>query len=232
MIRRLTGNSDAGAPGEFTFRAAVHEPGPKTIFGRRFSEGGVDEAEKVLSYLSEQPQTARFLATKLVRHFVSDQPPANLVERLAKAYLDNEGALVPVYLELIHAKETWAEPLAKYKTPQDYLVSAYRAIGTVPRGNGIVEVATQLGQRPLTPGSPAGWPDIADNWNGGDALLKRIEWAAQLGSNIGDRIDAKQRLDDVLGETASEATRQGVARAESGAQAIALLFAAPEFQRR
>jgi len=232
MARRLTGSTDAGAPGEFTFRPAVHEPGTKTIFGRRFSEGGVDEAESVLAFLSEQQQTARFLATKLARHFVADQPPAALVDRLADAYLANEGELVPVYRELIRAKESWTDPLAKYKTPQDYLVSTFRAIGTVPNGNSLVGVATQLGQRPLTPGSPAGWPDIADNWNGGDALLKRIEWASEVGINIGDRIDATERLDDVLGETASEATRLGVQRAESGSQAIALLFSAPEFQRR
>ncbi len=93
-------------------------------------------------------------------------------------------------------------------------------------------IATQLGQRPLTPGSPAGWPDVAEHWNGGDALLKRIEWASQVGANVGDRIDAVERLDEVLGETASDATRQGIARAESGAQAITLLLAAPEFQRR
>lgn len=232
MIRRLSGSDAAGAPGEFTFRAGVHEPGAKTIFGKRFSEGEVEETEAVLAYLAVQPQTAKFLATKLARHFVADEPPAALVDRLAATYLENDAELVPVYRELIRAQESWTDPLAKYKTPQDYLVSTYRAIGTTPNGNGLVNIATQLGQRPLTPGSPAGWPDIADHWNGGDALLKRIEWAAQVGANIGDRIDASERLDEVLGETASEATRVGISRAESGAQAIALLFAAPEFQRR
>ena len=84
----------------------------------------------------------------------------------------------------------------------------------------------------MTPGSPAGWPDVADHWTSGDALLKRIEWSTALGSSVGDRVDAVARLDEVLGETAGTATRNGVRRAESGAQAIALLFASPEFQRR
>lgn len=232
MIRRLSGSSETGAPGEFTFRASVHEPGSKTIFGKRFGEGEVDEAESVLAYLAEQPQTATFIATKLARHFVADDPPRELVDRLADSYLESGGELQPVYLELIRARESWAEPLAKYKTPQDYLVSTFRAMDSKPNGMSLVGIATQLGQRPLTPGSPAGWPDIADHWNGGDALLKRVEYAAQVGRNVGDRIDAEQRLDDVLGETASEATRLGVSRAESGAQAMALLFSAPEFQKR
>jgi uncharacterized protein (DUF1800 family) len=236
MLRRLTGSNQAEAAGEFTFRAAVHEPGAKTILGQRFAEGGADEAEAVLSFLARQPQTARFVATKLARHFVADDPPQKLVERLTKTYLDNDGELVPVYRELIKAEEAWSDPLSKYKTPTEFLVSTYRALGTPPRNrnqsNQLVGLATQMGQRPLTPGSPAGWSDFEDQWNGGDALLKRIEWATQVGANVGDRIDAVARLDDVLGETAGRATRQGVRRAESGAQAIALLFSAPEFQRR
>lgn len=232
MARRLTGNADAGAAGEFTFRAGVHEPGSKTILGKRFREGGVDEAESVLAFLAEQPQTAHFLATKLARHFVADEPPPALVERLANTYLENNGELKPVYLELIRATESWVDPLAKFKTPQDYLISTWRALGTRPNRLSLVGVATTLGQRPLTPGSPAGWPDIAAHWNSGDSLLKRIEWATTVGANVGDRIDASQRLDDVLGEIASDATRLGIRRAESGAQAIALLFSAPEFQRR
>jgi len=155
-----------------------------------------------------------------------------ILDRLAKTWLDTNGELEPVYIELIRAGESWADPLAKYKTPQDYLVSAYRALGTRPAGNQLVGLATQLGQRPLTPGSPAGWPDIADHWNGGDALLKRIEWATQVAAGIGDRVDAPPRLDEVLGEAASDATRRGVRGAESGAQAVALLLSAPEFQRR
>jgi uncharacterized protein (DUF1800 family) len=186
----------------------------------------------VLHYLARRPQTARHLATKLARHFLADEPPPKLVDALARVYLDNDGELAPVYRRLVQAEESWREPLAKYKTPQDFLISTYRALGTAPPGNRLPALATQLGQRPLTPGSPAGWPDTADSWNGGDALFKRIEWATATGRQTGDRIDAVDRLDAVLGETASETTRNGVRRAESGAQAIALLFSAPEFQRR
>ena len=232
IARRLGGSVDLGKPGEFAFRAPVHEPGSKTILGQRFREGGVDEAEAVLEYLAVQPATARFLATKLARHFVADVPPPELVDRLATTYLDSDAELAPVYHELINAAESWREPLTKYKTPQDFLISTYRALDTTPRANNLAALATQLGQRPMTPGSPAGWPDIADHWNGGDALLKRIEWATTLGGSIGDRIDAEPRLDEILGAVASNATRFGIRRAESGAQALALLFSAPEFQRR
>lgn len=232
IARRLGAVAAAADPGEFAFREAMHEPGAKIILGKRFGEDGVAEAESILGFLAAQPQTAKFLATKLARHFVGDTPPPALVERLARTYLDNDTALAPVYRELISARESWAEPLAKFKTPQEFLISAYRALDGDANDARLVAIATQLGQRPATPGSPAGWPDAAEHWASGEALMKRFEWATAAGAGVGDRIDAVARLDEVLGETASDSTRNAIRRAESGAQAIALVFAAPEFQRR
>jgi len=93
-------------------------------------------------------------------------------------------------------------------------------------------VLTQLGQRPMTPGSPAGWPDTAAHWDGGEALLKRIEWAGAIGRSVGDRVDPAAIANKVLGPVLSDETRQTIRRAESAGQALTLLFAAPEFQRR
>jgi uncharacterized protein (DUF1800 family) len=230
---RVVAALDPSEPGQFAFREIIHEPGAKRILGQRFAESGVGETESVLGFLAQQPQTARFLATKLARHFVADEPPAALVDRLAQTYLDNDGELAPVYRELVRSEEAWREPLAKFKTPEDFLISSYRALDQrQQRPQQLIATATQLGQRPLTPGSPAGWPDIAAHWMSGDALLKRVEIATTLGNSIGDRIDATAHVGEILGAVASDSTRTGISRAESGAQAIALLLAAPEFQRR
>lgn len=232
VARRLVASRETGPPGEFFFREAMHEPGTRTILGERFREDGVAQAEAALDYLATRPETARFIASKLARHFVADEPPPALVEQLARTWLEHDGELAPVYRELVAAEAAWQPSPAKYKTPEEFIVSVHRALGTTPNALSVVTLATELGQRPLTPGSPAGWPDIAANWNGGDALLKRIEWLTTVGATIGDRIDAAARLDAVLGEAAGAATRNAVQRSESGAQAITLLFAAPEFQRR
>ena len=82
--------------------------------------------------LAAHPATAKHLATKLARHFVADDPPATLVERFAAVYLRNDGELEPVYHALIAADESWREPLAKYKTPQDFVISTFRALDHVP----------------------------------------------------------------------------------------------------
>ena len=223
---------DAGAPGEFHFRALMHEPGDKTIMGKRYREDGVDEGEEALRTFALHPKTATHLATKLARHFVADDPPAKLVDRLADAYIKSDGELTSVYRVLIDSDESWREPLAKFKTPHDFAISAYRLLDFPPDNlQPITAFLTQAGQRPYTPGSPAGWADTAATWSSGDALLKRIEFATAAGRRIGDRIDPTARAGEVLGAL-GEHTTMSIRGAESGAQAFALLLASPEFQRR
>ena len=137
-----------------------------------------------------------------------------------------------VYRALIEAEESWREPLAKFKTPHDFVISAYRSLDFVPDDlRPITAFLTQAGQRPYAPGSPAGWPDTAASWNGGDALLKRIEFATAAGRRIGDRIDPLTRAGEVLGAL-GEHTSESIRDAENAAQGFALLLASPEFQRR
>ncbi|MEO8467330.1 MAG: DUF1800 domain-containing protein [Gammaproteobacteria bacterium] len=224
---------DPGKPGEFLFRPIMHEPGEKTVLGQKYKERGVAEGEQVLAHLALHPATAHHLATKLAQQFVADEPPAALVDRLAAVYVKNDGELTPVYRALIAADESWKEPLAKYKTPQDFVISSYRAMNVQPeRPETLIAFLSEMGQRPYTPGSPAGWPDTAAAWDGGDALLKRIEWAGAAGRRVGDRRNALELASAVLPASADERTTASIRNAESGAQAFALLLSAPEFQRR
>jgi uncharacterized protein (DUF1800 family) len=211
----------------------MHEPGDKMVLGKKYAERGVDEGEEVLKALAVHESTARHLATKLARHFVADEPPANLVDELAATYLESRGELVPVYRALIRSEASWREPHAKFKTPQDFVISTFRAVGApndnMQRVTGFLE---QLGQRPFTPGSPAGWPDVAAHWDSGDALLKRVEWAAAVGRASGERLEPVALAADVLGATLGEHSALSIERAESRNQALALLISSPEFQRR
>jgi uncharacterized protein (DUF1800 family) len=230
-LARLAANE--GQTGEFQFRPAMHEPGSKTILGKTYREDGVAEGEKVLRDLAAHPSTARFVATKLARHFAGDEPPPALVERLRATFAKTDGDLGALYRTLVESPEPWSQPLAKFKTPQDFVISTYRALGQRPdEPQRMIAFLEQLGQRPYTPGSPAGFPDVASSWDGGGALLKRIDWAAAVGRTVGDRVDPEALAADVLGPVLSDHTRVSVARAASAAQGLTLLLAAPEFQRR
>jgi uncharacterized protein (DUF1800 family) len=224
---------DSGPPGEFFFREEFHEPGAKRLLGRSYGEDGIRQGEKILEDLALRPETARHISTKLARHFIADEPPREVVERMSRAWHDSRGNLVKVYLALLDSPEAWAEPLAKYKTPADYIHSSYRALGIPVRdGRRALQPFEALGQRSLSPGSPAGWPDTAADWDGSSALLKRIAWADAVGQRLGDARNARELAPQLLGATLSEETAKAVARAESGAQALTLLMASPEFMRR
>jgi uncharacterized protein (DUF1800 family) len=227
------GRLRGGDPGRFYFREAFHEPEPKTLLGRRYREDGLAQGEAALRDLARHPQTARHLATKLARHFIADDPPAAVVDRIARAFEVSEGDLPTVYRALLDAPQAWEPASAKFKTPADYIQSAYRAL-TLPvenerRGLAAFEL---LGQRTFQPGSPAGWPDRSADWDGSSALLKRIEWANAVGQRLGSRVDALSIADAALGASLTDATRTGLSRAQDGAQALTLLLSSPEFMRR
>ena len=222
-----------GKPGTFEFRENIHEPGAQTVLGKRYSQAGVEQGEAVLRDLAAHPSTARFLATKLARHFVADEPPARLVDELASTYLESGGDLSAVYTALVESDEAWQEMQSKYKTPHDFVISTFRAFDHVPENARFVVAALDLmAQTPFRPGSPEGWPDTAAQWGGADGLYKRIEWCNTVARVVGSRARPVELGDAILGPAFSAKTRQAVARAESGTQALTLLLASPEFQRR
>ncbi len=227
------GRLAAGEPGQFVFRADLHEPGEQQLLGRRYAQAGYGQGAAALRDLARHPATAAHLAQKLARHFVADEPPAAVVARVAAAFRRHDGDLLPVYRALVESPEAWATPFAKYKTPADYAHSAFRGLDLPAddRRAGLV-VYELLGQRAWSPGSPAGWPDRAVDWDGASALMKRIEWADAVGERLGDRRDAPGLAPALLGGVLTADTSTAITRAASAAQAITLLLTAPEFMRR
>ena len=222
-----------GEPGKFEFRENIHEPGSQTLLGKQYAAAGIKQGESVLRDLAVHPSTARFLATKLARHFVADEPPPALVQRLTDAHLDSDGDLSVVYEALISARESWLAISAKYKSPHDFVISTLRAFDHVPdRPQFIIAALDLMGQTPYRPGSPEGWPDTALQWGGADALYKRIEWANTVARRVGSRVNPVELGQAVLGPAFATETRKAVSRAESLSQGMTLLLASPDFQRR
>ncbi|MBY8825970.1 DUF1800 domain-containing protein [Sphingomonas colocasiae] len=221
-----------GEPGAFVFADRLHEPGPRTILGRQYPQEGEAQARAVLQDLAVHPATALHVATKLARHFVADDPPASLVDRLAAAFTASRGDLPTLYAALIDAPESWAPDAGKFKTPWDWGVSALRATGaTTADGRMVVAMMQQLGQPVWQPGSPAGWEDVAASWMGPDALLRCVEAAQRLVQRVGDA-DPRSLAARILPGTLSPSTAQVIAQADSPAQGLALLLVSPEFLRR
>ncbi len=228
-----TGRLAGGTSGRFYFRENLHEPGAKTFLGKTYRETGQRQGEAVLADLAVHPATARFIATKLVRHFVADDAPSAAVERVARAFLKSGGNLPQVYAALIESPEAWNPDRRKFKTPEDFVFSTLRALDVVPqKPQQIVSSFELLGQRQYTPGSPAGWPDTAKSWDGSDAILHRVVWASRVASWYERGHDPVDLAASSLGGYARDETVTALRRASSASQALALLLMSPEFQRR
>lgn len=215
------------------FESAWHEPGTKTVLGRRYPEGA-DGLPQVLHELARHPATARFVAGKLARHFVADQPPPALVDRLAQTFLRSDGDLPTVYRALLDAPEAWDATPSKLKSPEEMVVSSARVLqlGAKAFERQPDAGAALLGQRVQAAPSPAGWPDAAEEWLGPDAVWKRVEWATRVADRMGVLVDARALAESSLGPLLSDNTGKQIERAADGSQALALLLLAPEFQRR
>jgi len=222
-----------GEPGKFAFHDGAHEPGTKTILGTRYSQSGIAQPHAVLADLARHPATARHIASKLARHFIADEPPSDAIDHIAKAFLDSDGDLPAVHRAVLDTPAAWAAPATKLKTPHELVVSTFRALDFVPsEPRQVAAPFDLLGQRPYTPGSPAGWPDTATQWDGPDALLKRIEWAGSVAARVASREQPLSLGERSLGAALNERTRVAITRAASAEQGITLLLASPEFQRR
>jgi uncharacterized protein (DUF1800 family) len=221
-------NPDHG--GEFVFNKRMHEPAPQSLIGNTYPDTGIEQGRSVLADLARHPATARHVATKLARHFIADDPPPALVERLTQRFLDTDGDLKEVAKALVSAPESWAPEQAKIKRPGEWIVAGRRATGTQGQIERMTGVQALLGEALWRPPAPKGFPDDNAAWL--DGLALRLQNANTFAQNVGANLDPQAVLESALGPLASEETRLTVARAESKPQALAFLLMAPEFQRR
>jgi uncharacterized protein (DUF1800 family) len=237
--------------GTFRFDPRMHDDGDKAVLGHVIKAGGgKSDGEQVLDILVKHPSTARFVATKLARRFVADDPPKALVDRAAARFTETGGDLRAVVRTILTSPEFFAPTAyrAKTKTPFEFVVSAVRTTG-IDVGNALalVRALQELGMPLYGAQPPTGYADRADAWVNSGALLNRMNFAVSLtggqlrarGSDI-RRPFAEQSARDAsndlfaraLARDVSESTVSTVGRATTAPQAIALILGSPEFQKR
>ncbi|HEY0121011.1 MAG TPA: DUF1800 family protein [Rhizobium sp.] len=228
----VRGQSRLGAPGTFAFNAAAHEPGDQTLMGLTYADDGFGQGREALHDLSRHPATARHIATKLVRYFVSDVPPPTLVQKLSATFTKTDGDLSAVYLALLGSDEAWDTKLVKIRSPLEFVIALLRASGEKPKPNVVVSALAAMGQPFWAPSGPNGFPDTVDAWASGQGLSTRMDVANMIANAAPPQVDPRRFVSDSLGALLSDDTLQAVSRAETRSQGLAIAYLSPEFQRR
>jgi uncharacterized protein (DUF1800 family) len=223
--------------GGFRFVQALHDDREKVVLGHRLAGGGENDAEQVLDILSSHPSTARYISTKLARRFVSDNPPAALVERMAATFRRSDGDLREVMTVLLTSPEFLAPDAqaAKVKNPLEFVVSALRATGaSVDDARPLVRAVQQLGMPLYQCQPPTGYRDTADTWVNTGSLINRMNVALTFASGRmpGVTLTSPPGATALLAADISDTTRRTIERATNTQQALALALGSPEFQRR
>ena len=184
---------------EFFFNDRLHDNKPKMVLGHKISTGGMKDGEEVIDILARDPHTAHHLSLEIARHFVSDNPPDALVERMTQTYLATDGDIRAVLHTMIYSPEFWSHDVyrAKIKTPFELVVSAARAVDadvSVPLP--MVQWTSRIGEPLYQCQPPTGYADKAADWVNTGALLNRLNYSLTLagGHMNGTRVDVAAAL--------------------------------------
>jgi len=225
---------------EFHFEPRLHDNGDKVVLGQIIKGAGQDEGRKVIHLLATHPSTARFIATKLARRFVADDPPTALVDRAAQTFRKTDGNIREVVRTIVTSPEFLAleARAAKVKTPLEFVVSAVRASGaSVDDASDLAKRIGQMGMPLYMQQPPTGYKDTAEAWVSTSGLLARLNFALDLagGRVAGVSVDASRiAAASVVPQGLSPQTQKTLA-AEADltpARMAGLVLGSPEFQRR
>ena len=170
--------------GEFAFDESQHDAQPKTVLGIHLQPDRVREAERVIEQFATHPKTAEFIATKLARRFIADDPPSAAITRAAQVFVRSQGDIRATLRALLldEDEQSWATRAAKLKRPSQFVVSAIRQTGaTCDGGLGLQVALRQMGQNLFGWPTPDGYPDRTNAWQ--HNLLPRWQFALALAYN-------------------------------------------------
>jgi uncharacterized protein (DUF1800 family) len=171
---------------QFDFKPEFHAQGRKVVMGRTFNYGGMKDGEEALKMLASDPHTAHFISQKLARHFVSDNPPPELIDRMVKNYESTGGDIRSLLRTMIYSPEFWSKDAyqAKVKTPFELVTSTARALdGNIEVGLPLVQWIGRMGEPLFQCQPPTGYSDKAETWVNTGALLNRLNFALSFAEN-------------------------------------------------
>src|SRR5437588_1353156 len=187
--------------GLFLYRPGLHDDGAKAVLGHKILPGGgIGDGERVLDILATHPATARFIATKLARRFISDDPPKSVIDRAAAVFLKTDGSIRETLRAIITSSEFFGAYHAKVRSPFEYVAAAMRALNAETDGDRpVLDAIARMGQPVFGHITPDGYADRADQWLSSGAMVARFNFASALATNRikGTKIDFEKLLSGI-----------------------------------
>jgi uncharacterized protein (DUF1800 family) len=255
-VNAMMGEAGRRNAGTFFFNTRTHDDGEKIVLGQKIpAGGGMKDGLTVLDILARHPSTAKFIATKLVRHFVADNPPQSLVNRVAKTFTRTDGDIRETLKTIFFSNEFNSTEAyrAKIKRPFELVISAIRTLGADTNGGpGTHQWLARMGEPLYGFQTPNGYSDTADSWVNTGGLLERMNFGLALAGNRvpGTQVDLSkltanetsqakvldQSLKTILAGEMSAATRETLLKqldqSDPVTKVVGLILGTPEFQRQ
>ena len=237
------------ALGQSYFRKDWHDDGEKKVLGHVIAAGGGEsDIEKLVDIVCRHPSTAKFIATKLCRRFVSYSPPEALVVRVAEEFTKTDGDIKSLLRVILHSEEFLAARGVLLKRPFRFIVTALRAVGADTHAHApLMDSLHRMGQGLFQYPTPDGYPDAESPWLG--TLLWRWNFAFALAGGKVPTVEAGVRalvrslggakdagittklIAHFTGRKAADAESAAIARGSDPTERVGLILASPAFQR-
>ncbi|MDQ0641770.1 uncharacterized protein (DUF1800 family) [Pedobacter sp. W3I1] len=158
--------------GSFIFRQNLHDSGTKTFFGKI----GNFEGENIIDIILEKPETSQFIARKVYKFFVNDNPNETHVKELA-AHFYNSKYDIASMMKKMFTSDWFYSPEnvgTKIKSPAEFLVGLSREFYvTYNKPQVLIQLQSSLGQYLFNPPNVAGWPG-GQSWIDSSSLMLRM----------------------------------------------------------